>query len=191
MLLKIFISGHTPQNVETKLKLGPFHSTTLTRLTQTKGLTAGVACRPPPPFARVGEGLSRNTPTGAKLALIFRGARERRGQRPPSIPASGGGAVQEHAYGRKTSPNISWSPRAEGAAAPFHPRLKGGTPPLQDPPELHVLEQGRAGKGPLFGGRACNLAIGANGECFRPSLCLEWLPQVQGPKMTSKLVYGV
>ena len=127
MLLKIFISGHTPQNVETKLKLGPFHSTTLTRLTQTKGLTAGVACRPPPPFARVGEGLSRNTPTGAKLALIFRGARE----------------------------------------------------------------QGRAGKGPLFGGRACNLAIGANGECFRPSLCLEWLPQVQGPKMTSKLVYGV
>ena len=73
MLLMIFISGHTPRNVETKLTLGPFHSTTLTRLTQTKGLTAGVACRPPPPFARVGEGLSRNTPTGAQLALIFRG----------------------------------------------------------------------------------------------------------------------
>ena len=82
----LIISGHTPRNVETKLTLGPFHSTTLTRLTQTKGLTAGVACRPPP-FARVGEGLSRNTPTGAQLALIFRGARERRGQRPPSIPA--------------------------------------------------------------------------------------------------------
>ena len=87
MLLMIFISGHTPRNVETKLTLGPFHSTTLTRLTQTKGLTAGVACRPPPPFARVGEGLSRNTPTGAQLALIFRGARERRGPPPPSIPA--------------------------------------------------------------------------------------------------------
>ena len=156
MLLMIFISGHTPRNVETKLTLGPFHSTTLTRLTQTKGLTAGVACRPPPPFARVGEGLSRNTPTGAQLALIFRA-------------------------------------RAEGAAAPFHPRLKGGTPPLQNPPppELHVLEQGRAEKGPLFSEGACNLAIGANGECFRPSLCLEWLPQVQGPKMTSKLVCGV
>ena len=83
MLLMIFISGHTPRNVETKLTLGPFHSTTLTRLTQTKGLAAGVACRPPPPLARVGEGLSRNTPTGAQLALIFRGARERRGQRHP------------------------------------------------------------------------------------------------------------
>ena len=74
VLLMIFISGHTPRNVETKLTLGPFHSTTLTRLTQTKGLTAGVACRPPPPFARVGEGLSRNTPTGEQLGLIFRGA---------------------------------------------------------------------------------------------------------------------
>ena len=82
MLLMIFISGHTPRNVETKLTLGPFHSTTLTGLTQTKGLTAGVACRPPSPFPRVGEGLSRNTPTGAQLALIFRGARERRGQQP-------------------------------------------------------------------------------------------------------------
>ena len=71
MLLMIFISGHTPRNVETKLTLGPFHSITLTRLTQTKGLTAGVACRPPP----------------------------------PSRP-SGGGAVQEHDYGRTTSPNI-------------------------------------------------------------------------------------
>ena len=131
MPLMIFISGHTPRNVETKLTLGPFHSTTLTTLTQTKGLTAGVACRPPPPFTRVGEGLSRNTPTGAQLALIFRGARE------------------------------------------------------------HVLEQGHAEKGPLFSERACNLAIGANGECFRPSLCLEWLPQVQGPKMTSRLVCGV
>ena len=82
MLLMIFISGHTPRNVETKLTLGPFHSTTLTRLTQMKGLTSGVAFRP-----------------------------------------SGGGAVQEHAYGRTISPNMSWSPRAEGAAAPFHPRL--------------------------------------------------------------------
>ena len=26
---------------------------------------------PPPPFASVGEGLSRNTPIGAQLALIF------------------------------------------------------------------------------------------------------------------------
>ena len=84
MLLMTFISGHTPQDVETKFTLGPFHSTTLI---QTKGLTAGVGCRPPPPFARVGEGLSRNTPTGAQLALIFCGAQERRGQRPPSIPA--------------------------------------------------------------------------------------------------------
>ena len=33
---------------------------------------------------------------------------------------SGGGAVQEHAHGCTISPKISWSPRAEGAAAPFH-----------------------------------------------------------------------
>ena len=142
MLLMIFISGHTPRNVETKLTLGPFHSTTLTRLTQTKGLTAGVACRPPPPFARVGEGLSRNTPTGAQLALIFRGAR----------------------------------------AAPFHPRLKGGTPPLQNPPELHVLEQGRAEKGPLFSEGACNLAIGPNGECFDPRCAWNGFHKCRDPK---------
>ena len=98
MLLKIFISGHTPQNVETKLKLGPFHSTTYQTYTN-EG-------------AYRGRGLSASSP--------FR--------------PSGGGAVQEHAYGRKTSPNISWSPRAEGAAAPFHPRLKGGTPPFKTPP---------------------------------------------------------
>ena len=152
MLLMIFISGHTPRNVERKLTLGPFHSTTLTRLTQTKGLTAGVACRPPPPFARVGERLSRNTPTGAQLALIFR------------------------------PPNIS---------GPLPSPPEGGDTPPSRPPELHVLEQGRAEKGPLFSEHACNLAIGANGECFRPSLCLEWLPQVQGLKMTSKLVCGV
>ena len=30
---KVFISGHTPQKVGTKLTLGLFHSTTLTRLT--------------------------------------------------------------------------------------------------------------------------------------------------------------
>ena len=92
MLLMIFISGHTPRNVETKLTLGPFHSTTLARLTQTKGLTAGVACRPPPPFARVGEGLSRNTPTGAQLALIFRGARE-----PPRVTRFRAGARRKRA----------------------------------------------------------------------------------------------
>ena len=39
MLLMIFISDHTLQNVGTMLTLDPFHSTTLTRLTYTKGLT--------------------------------------------------------------------------------------------------------------------------------------------------------
>ena len=90
MLLMIFISGHTPRNVETKLTLGPFHSTTLTRLTQTKGLTAGVACPPPPPFARVGEGLSRNTPMGAQLPLIFREPESRGGSGPLPSPPEGG-----------------------------------------------------------------------------------------------------
>ena len=145
-----------PEMLRQSLHLARFTLPHLPDLRKRRGLPRAWPVGPPPPFARVGEGLSRNTPTGAQLALIFRGARERK-----------------------------------GAAAPFHPRLKGGTPPLQNPPELHVLEQGRAEKGPLFSEGACNLAIGANGECFRPSLCLEWLPQVQGPKMTSKLVCGV
>ena len=65
-----------PPKVGTKLTLGPFHSPTLTiDLNKRIDLcTAGVTCRPPPPFARVGEGLSRNTPMGAQLALKFRGA---------------------------------------------------------------------------------------------------------------------
>ena len=144
MLLMIFISGHTPRNVETKL-------TWPVSLYHTYQTYANEG-------AYRGRGLSASSP--------FR--------------PSGGGALQEHAYGRTISPNISWSPRD-------HTR---DTPPSR-PPELHVLEQGRAEKGPLFSEGACNLAIGANGECFRPSLCLEWLPQVQGPKMTSKLVCGV
>ena len=148
MLLMIYISGHTPRNVETELTLGPFHSTTLTRLTQTKGLTAGVACRPPPPFARVGEGLSRNTPMGPQLAFVE--------------TESGGGS------GPLPSPH-------EG----------GDTPPSRHPQVTHF----RAG--PLFSERACNLAVGANWGWFRPSLCLEWLEQMQGSKMTSKLVCGV
>ena len=104
---------------------------------------------------------------------------------------SGGGAVKEHTHGRTISPNILWSPRADGAAAPFHPPHEGGDTPLQDPPEFHVLEKGRTEKGPLFSVLVCNLALGANGACFRPSLRLEWLPQVQGVKMTSKSVYRV
>ena len=72
-----------------------------------------------------------------------------------SFRPSGGGAVQEHAHGCKVSPTTSWSPRAEGALPPSIPRMRGCV---------------------------CNLALGVNGECFRPSLCLEWLPQVQGVK---------
>ena len=117
-----------------------------------KGFTTGMACRTPPPLARVGEGLSNHA--GAQLALKFSGARERRGRRPPSIP-----------------------------------RMKGGITPLQDPPECHVVEQGCNEKRATFSVFAST--IGANGACFRPSLRLEWLPQVQGFKMTSKLVYRV
>ena len=104
---------------------------------------------------------------------------------------SGGGTLKEHAYGRTISPNILWSPRAEGAAAPAIPRMKGGHPPFKTPPKFHVLEQGCVKKGPLFPVCVCNCALGANGAYFRPSLRLEWLPQVQGVKTTSKLVYRV
>ena len=91
----IFISGHTPKTVGTMFTLGPFHSTTLDLL-QTKGLTVGVACRSPPPFTRVGEWLSRNTPTGAQLALIFCGTRERRGRFPIPSPHEGGDTLLQY-----------------------------------------------------------------------------------------------
>ena len=40
------------------------------------------------------------------------------------------------------------------------PRMKRGIPP-----EFHVLEQGRAEKGPIFSVYyVCNLTLGANGE---------------------------
>ena len=117
MLLMIFISGHTPRNVEAKL-------TWPVSLYHTYQTYANEG-------AYRGRGLSASSP--------FR--------------PSGGGAVQEHAYGRTISPNISWSPRAEGAAAPFHPRLKGGTPPLQNPPRVTRFRAGARRKRATFFGR--------------------------------------
>ena len=109
-----------PQKVGTKLTLGPFSLPHLLDLHKRRGLPRAwhVGLLPLRPSG--GGGCQG----GAQLGLIFRGARERRGQRPPSIS-----------------------------------RMKGGTPHLQDPPEFHVLEQGRTEKGPHFSVCVCKLAI--------------------------------